>query len=336
MKLIRSISLLFLVLFLNTSYGQSWTGQAYDFYKSKDYENAKSFIDSAITSVERFDSQTWQLRGIIYRNVSTGDQLYYREIALESFVTAKKIDSTGIYTDKINKYLESTLIRYYNDAVSLLIDENEFEKSEKSYDIYKKEYKKLLNPIYDFRITDINYYNAMGVEYLKKTALVEQNKKNTFQEKSLYYFQKVLKIDSLDYKANFNMGVVYYNRGADYVMVSDPEITIDILILNLQKSESAFMIALPYLHRAEKLKPHSLEVQEALMGCYYGLHKNDLYLKYQTLVDQHNLQGFIDLYKAEPKNEDNIRNLIRIYTQTLLDEEKANFYKNVLYELKNP
>ena len=118
MKLIRYISIFVVMLTASHSFAQSWTGQAYDFYKAKDYEQARVAIDSAINSVERFDSQTWQLRGIIYRNISSGDQIYYREIALESFVLAKKIDSTGLYTAKINEYLRNTLVRYYNDAVT--------------------------------------------------------------------------------------------------------------------------------------------------------------------------------------------------------------------------
>ena len=334
MKLIRYISIIVLALTASNSYSQTWTGQAYEFYKVKDYENAKSAIDSAITTIERFDSQTWQLRGIIYRNISSGDQLYYREIALESFVRAKNIDSTGLYTEKVNGYLLNTVVRYYNDAVTLLIDEKEFDKAEESYATYKGQYKRLLDPGFDFRETDINFFNAMGSEYLVKVDLVEPNKKNALREKALFYCEKVLQIDSLDYKANFNAGIVYYNIGADYVMTVDPEITIEKLIMNQKRSEDAFLKALPYLHRSEKLKPGSKEVQEALMGCYYGLNNNEMYLKYQTLVDKQNIQLYLDRCKTHPDDIDNIKQLIRVYTFTLIDEEEAARFTQILNELK--
>jgi tetratricopeptide (TPR) repeat protein len=295
MKLIRHI-LLFIVLFTASySFAQSWTGQAYEFYKANDFESAKTAIDSAINTVERHDSQTWQLRGVIYRNISSGDQLYYREIALESFVRAKNIDTTGLYTNQIKEYFRSTLVRYYNGAVTLLLEDNDFEKSEESYDTYVREYKKLVDPKYDFTENNINYYNAVGAEYLKKVELVEPAKKNYLREKAIEYSMKVLEYDSLDFKANFNIGIVYYNIGVDYVINIDPtNTTLEQLILNQKKSEEAFLKALPYLHRAERIDPNNKAVQEALMGCYYGLNNNEKYLKYQKLVDQHNLGTYLE------------------------------------------
>lgn len=335
MKLIRYISFIMMITVIGTAYGQSWTGQAFEFYKAKDFENAKTAIDSAITTAERFDSQTWQLRGIIYRNISNGDELYYREIALESFVHAQKVDTTGVYSDKIQEYLNATIIRYYNDAVTLLLEQKEFEKSEESYNAYKKHIKTLLDPNYDFRSVDINYYNTMGSEYLAQVDLVESAKKNALREKSLFYCKKVLEIDSMDYKANFNAGILYYNIGVDYVLAADPFITLDELIANQKKSEDAFLKALPYLHRAEKLKPESTEVREALMGCYFGLNRDDMYLKYQTMADKENLPGYLERFNTHPTDVENIRTLIRIYSKTLIDVERATFFKEKLNELEN-
>ncbi len=334
MKLIRYISFIILCSFMSNSYSQSWTGQAYTFYKADDLENAKSVIDSAIVSKERFDSQTWQLRGIIYRKISSGDQVYYREIALESFVRARDLDTAGVYTDKIKEYLNVTIVGYYNDAVTFLLDEKEFEKSEESYLLYKKHYKTLLDPGHDFRQGDINYYNAVGSEYLGKVDIVEPANKNQLREKAIFYCEKVLQIDSLDYKANFNIGIVYYNIGVDYVVVTDPLITIEELIINQKKSEDAFLKALPYLHRAEKLKPNSIEVQEALMGCYYGLNKDKLYLKYQTLVDRYYLRSYLERFETHPTDAENIRQLIRIYAKTLIDKEQEDRFRKALADLQ--
>ncbi|MCG8576221.1 MAG: hypothetical protein MI810_15125 [Flavobacteriales bacterium] len=50
---------------------QQLTAKAYDCYKQKDYACAQNWIDSAIVSNERSNSQTWQLRGVVYRNLET-------------------------------------------------------------------------------------------------------------------------------------------------------------------------------------------------------------------------------------------------------------------------
>lgn len=335
MRLWRYILILVVALSVHTSFAQTWTGQAYDFYKAKDYENAREAIDSAINTVERFDSQTWQLRGIIYRNISTGDQLYFREIALESFVTARKMDSTNLYKDKIDGYLRNTIIRYFNDAVRLLLEEGEFEKAEEAYNTYKEQMKTLLDPNFNFDVNDIDFYNGMGAEYLKKVDVVEQSKKNDLRQKALFYCEKVLQIDTINAKANFNIGIVYYNIGADYVMVTAPDITLEELIMNQKKSEDAFLKALPYLHRAESLDPNNKEIQEALMGCYYGLNNNEMYLKYQKLVDQHNIEHYKQRLNTHPNDEENIKQLIRVYTYTLINEAEAARLRKVLYDLRN-
>ncbi|NOQ74506.1 MAG: hypothetical protein GQ574_21020 [Crocinitomix sp.] len=337
MKLIRYISILIVMLSASSSFAQIWTGKAYDFYKAGEYESAKTAIDSAISSIERFDSQTWQLRGHIYRDISNGDQIYYREIAIESFVRAKKIDSVGLYTVKINGYLRNTLVRYFNDAVTLLIEDGEFEKSEESYNIYTREYKKLIDPNFDFTVTNINYYNAVGSEYLKKVDIVEPTKKMQLREKAIEYSNKVLVFDSLDFKANFNIGIVYYNIGVDYIITIPADgITLEGIILNQKKSEEAFLKALPYLHRAERLDPNNKAVQEALMGCYYGLNNNEMYLKYQKLVDQHNIGTYLERHNTHPADIENVRQLLRVYTQTLIDLEQAEKFKKILFALENP
>jgi tetratricopeptide (TPR) repeat protein len=337
MKLIRYISIFIVMLTATHSFAQSWTGQAFAFYKADDLSNAKTAIDSAINTTERFDSQTWQLRGIIYRNISSGDQLYYREIALESFIRAKKIDSTGLYTVKINDYLRNTIVRYFNDAVTLLMEDGEFEKSEESYNVYIREYKKLVDPNFDFTTNNINYYNAIGSEYLKKVDLVEPSKKMALREKAIEYSTKVLAYDTLDFKANFNIGIVYYNIGVDYVITIDPDGTsLEQIILNQKKSEEAFLKDLPYLHRAERLQPNNKAVQVALMGSYYGLNNMEMYLKYQKLVDQHNLGGYLERYNTHPDDIENARQLVRVYTQTIKDAEQADKFKKILYVLENP
>jgi|GEM_PF-2623428 len=334
MRFIKYISLIVLGLSLNQAYSQ-WTGTAYELYKNQKFEEAKVAIDSAVSSTERFDSQTWQLRGLIYRSISDGDQLYYRGIAMESFVHAKKLDSTGVYTAKINDYLKSTVLRYYNDAVTLLTEEKEFVKAEESYNTYKKHYSTLVDPSFNFDKTDVEFYNAMGVEYLNKADDFELSKKAEFKEKSIYYCLKTLAIDSLHYQANYNIGIVYYGNAVDYITSVDPEITIEQLILNQKRAEESFLKGIPFLKTCERLNSEDINVKIALMGCYYGLNNEEEYLIYQTYVDLYYLSSYLDTYKTDPTDQDNLKILIRIYTVTLPNAEEAEKYKNELHSLQD-
>lgn len=334
MRLIKYISLILIGLNLNQGYSQ-WTGTAYELYKSQKFEDAKIAIDSAINSPERFDSQTWQLRGLIYRSISDGDQLYYRGIAMESFIHAKKLDSTGVYTTKINDYLKHTVLRYYNDAVKLLNEEKEFDKAEESYLTYKKHYLSIVDPNFIFDKIDSEFYNAMGVEYLNKAEDAELNKKINIQEKSIFYCLKSLETDSLNYQANFNIGIVYYTIAVDFITNVDPEITIEQLMLNQKRAEDAFLKGIPYLKKCEQMNPTDINVLIALMGCYYGLNNEVEYLKYQTIVDLYYLDSYIKIYKENPKDKENLKTLVRIYMVTLPNKEEAEKYRNELHSLQD-
>ncbi|WP_066758724.1 hypothetical protein [Crocinitomix algicola] len=334
MRLIKYISFLIVVFSAGQTFSQtSWTGKAYEAYKANDYNNAQIAIDSAIKTNERYDSQTWQLRGIIYRNVTKGDSLFNRKIALESFVQAKDIDSLGLYRAQIDGYIKNTVIRYFNDAVTWLLVEKEFEKSLDSYETYKNHYVTLIDPNHDFTEADINYYNAVGVEYMTKATVVSTKEKDDLRDKALLFCHKALDLDTTAYTANFNIAIIHYNTGADFIMDQPAEITIEQLILSQQKAADAFLKALPYAHRAEKIKPNSKELHEALMGCYYGLNNNERYIHYQTLVDKKNIAFYEEQYRKDPKDKKNIKELIRVYSFTIVNPEKEKFYRKALQEL---
>lgn len=335
-KHIGHILFVLTVLISQQSFSQSLTGTAFELYKAKDYRNAMVWIDSAVQTNERYDSQTWQLRGIIYRKTVGGDdELYFREIALESFIRAQTADSTGVYKTKIEDYLKNTVILYYNDAVTLMKTDKDFESSQESYLTYKDQYHKLIDPTFDFSSSDITYYNALGADYLSLVTAVNDDQKEKIRIKSMESCEMVIQIDSMNFQANLNIGLLNYNQGADYVTKADPFMTIEDIMYNQEKSKVSFLKAIPYLKRAERINPTDKKVLIALMSCYYGLHKNDLYIKYQTMVDKMDIDGLEEKHRTNPKDVEVIKELIRIYTNTLIAEKKSKYYKKLLNDL-NP
>lgn len=321
-----------LILITQAGLSQELTAKAHAMFKAGDYDSARVFIDQAIQTPEKNNSQTWQLRGLIYRKLETPENIQYREVALESFVQARKTDSTGIYKDKINEYLYNTIVRYYNDAVTFL-SENKFAESERSYLIYKEKYSTLIDSGKDFKPQDIEYYNALGNGYSRQLGRLSGKDYEITFTLSVNALSKVLAIDSMNYLANLNTAVLYYNRGADLVENPDVNGSIEELIANIELSNQLFLMALPMMQKAYLLNPESPEVIEGLAGIYYSLNDNENWTIYQTKLDIINLPQYLAAYEKDPTNKDVLKQLVRIYSTTLKDDAQHLKFKTILDQL---
>lgn len=335
MKAIRNIAFICFATLAFASHGQQLTAKAYEFYQAQQFDSAKAWLDSAVVSNERFNSQTWQLRGLVYRKLESEEKMDYRNISIESFVQARNVDSTGAYKEKIDGYLYNTIIRYYNDAV-VAMNDGKLEQSEAAYLSYKEKYKKYVDSGFDFKQNDIEYYNALGGNYLKLVAGLQGEEKSKKVAKGVHYFEIVLKHDPDQFMPNFNVGIMYYNQGADLIMNMDPLTPLEDIPVLEAEAQKGFENALPYLLHANKLEPDRTDVIEAITGCYYGLwgSENEDYLKYQTMLDEKNLPDLIEKHGSEPENKKVLRELVRIYSTTIKDEEKYKQYSEKLNKLE--
>lgn len=329
MKAIRNISILIFAFLAASSYGQSLTVKANECYKEKDYACAQTYIDSAIVSMERFNSQTWQLRGLVYLKLETPENKDVRNISIESFVQARNLDSTGLYSDQINNFLRNAIIRYFNDAV-IAIDNGLPEQSEQSYITYKGKYKKYIDPNYDFNSSDVEYYSALGGLYMKQAATKPEPARTKLLAKGAHFYEKVLSIDDNLFQPNFNLGITYYNLGADLIMNMDPFTPIDSIPVIEHRAQDLFRKAVPFLLKAHDLDSKRTEVIEALTGCYYGLQDNENYLKYQTILDKKNLPILEEQIVKEPTDLKVLNELCRIYSTTIKDPQKYKKYLEML------
>ena len=336
MRRLREILLFVLLMGGFSAFAQPLTGKAYECYQASDWACAKTWIDSAIVSEERNNSQTWQLRGVIYRKLETPQTLDFRNIAIESLVQARNLDVDNKYKDKIDELLFNTIIRYYNDAVTYL-EGSSLKESEKTYHVYKEKYSKYLNPGNDFKQSDIDYYNALGSRYMGEIELLEASpKKDELIDKAIGLFTYVIELDSTNWQANFNTGIIYYNRGADLAMHADPTLfieNIEELDKLLTRSVELFKQALPYLHRAYRLDSSNVGVMEGITGCYYGLNDNDNYPKYQKILDEHQIDSLMERQAKNPNDLDILRDILRIYSQTIINEEQYLKYKAIYDKL---
>lgn len=264
----RNILLILMLLGIQVSWSQGHVNKAYEYYKVKAYDSARVYIDSAIISDERLESQTWQLRGLIYKGLSPDDNETI-SISVESFVQARTLNPDE--TDKINGFLKNSLIQFYNNAV-VQMNAGELTKSEQSYYLYRSKYLKYLDPNFDFKGTDVAYYNALGNAYSQKLKSFAGDEKIKLSEKAVAAYNKVLAIDPTNYEANVGAGIAYYNLGADIItQMTEVDTPLDQVQVGIEKSIQYFNAALPHLQKAYEQNPENKTIVEGLAGTYLGL-----------------------------------------------------------------
>jgi len=285
MRILRNISLICLTIVSLQSYAQNYTSKAYNFYVNKDNSNAKIYIDSAVfNSEEKQYSKTWQLRGVIYRNLEKEDGIESREIAIQSFVTARTVDTENEFSQDIYNYLFNLNIRYYNDAVEKIQSGN-LDDAELSYIVYKSNFSNLLLEEKEFKTQDIEFYTALGAAWFKKNKTTETELKENVYKNAINAFQKVIDYDSLNFDCNRGIGISYYNQGADLIMNMNPFAT-DLEEIDYVQTKSINILKKgePYLLIAFAQDNNNIDVVEALTGIYYSLNETEKYEKFNTLL----------------------------------------------------
>ena len=261
-------------------------------YQDKDFSKAKELIDSAIAmcpSLEE-DSYVWHIRGFIckdlyFKTEKSNINSPSRETAIESFVRSFELDTKGEYIGNNRKAIRKLAGTYSNNAASLL-DTNNFAKAVTLYSKYKTVIK-IITPEYDFTSKDINFNNVLAAVYKEQ---YENNRmlNREYLDKSMAMYSKTLKLDSMNFNANYNLGVIYYNIGVGYVLSIDDFIDdLEKLIESQENMTQYCKKALPFLQRAHKVK-ETREIIEGFRGIYKNLNEHEKMLFYEQKLNEYN------------------------------------------------
>ncbi len=254
---------------------------ALEAYQNKDFARALELMDSAMALCEEVnnDSYAWHVKGFICRDLYKSTELGVadaksRECAIESFMTSLKLDTSDEFKVNNVKGVKSMAIKYQNDAVNRL-DTNHYEKAIEMYDLFKSTMIKV-KPDYDFTAQDIMFNNALGGVYEE---MYENDRKNNvgYLDKAVASYQKTLAIDSTNYTALFDIGIIYYNKGVDLILELDDETDLKDVIDAQEKLLENCILALPYLKKAYKLRK-SKEIIEGFRGIYKTMNDMEKYL----------------------------------------------------------
>ncbi|MFN3916528.1 MAG: tetratricopeptide repeat protein [Flavobacteriales bacterium] len=273
------IAIIFCLLMVSGAYAQSknWE-KALKAYQEENFDDAIKFSDNSIMDdAESKDAYTWHVRGFIYRaahkkldDSSPASKL--RETSIESFLKSIELDSNKEFEIKNKSAVINLAKTYFNDAVRALSAET-FEDAIEYYAKYK-DVTRRVEPDFSFKQTDIDFNNTLGAVYQN---IYENDKgaNQNFMQKAIDVYKTTIEIDSLNYNANYNIGVLYYNQGVDLILSIDPEAPLPIVIETQEMCAELFIRSLPYMKRAYNLKPTNRETIIGLAGIYFNLNDNE-------------------------------------------------------------
>lgn len=277
MRFIITISILILIHCIPAKCQDDALKQAYEGYQKGNLLEAKKHIDTAVKLDEvKDDPSAWYLRGFIYKDLYKGnsDNDSYREQAIDAFSSLMKMkDNDKYHKDALQnlKYLSTT---YYNDAVTCL-EMGEVDCALDNYDSFESTYPVQMDPSVSLKERNISFYLAIGS---RLTSLHNADKSGTYRyfDEAITQFKKVLEYDDRNLKANYNLGVLYYNKAVNLIADLDYD-NVDIIAIGELEDNSIqiFQTALPYLEKAHAIDPNDINTLEGLAGIYFSLREFD-------------------------------------------------------------
>lgn len=112
-----------------------------------------------------------------------------------------------------------------------------------------------------------SFYNARGVLF--------DLSKDFYKAEAEYL--RALELNPEYFEPTLNLGVIYYNRGAEEMNKANDLTNNREYEVAKKKAEDTFRQSLPYMEKAHELRPDDLMVLETLKNLYYRFDMNDKY-----------------------------------------------------------
>ncbi len=241
----------------------------------KKFDQAIQIIDKVVVNPETATDHTaWYIRSYAYLH-------HYKQLGLEKYahtalidtavkssVISIQLDTKADYKTNNEDLIKSSAAMYYKLCTTLLQDSLNSPKSEKYYLNYKK-YTTIINPTFDFKQKDLEYYNTTG------SLFADMYMKHNFDQKygdiAKSALLKVLEIDSKNISANINLGILYYNQGATLMRMMDYDVDLAQLDVIQENAKKLFKQSLPFMIKVYEIDPKTEKALESLQGIYSAL-----------------------------------------------------------------
>ncbi|GIV28562.1 MAG: hypothetical protein KatS3mg027_2376 [Bacteroidia bacterium] len=271
--------------------------EAFDCYQNRDFNCAKSKVDEVVLHPETKDEPVaWSLKAHVYYqffknyeyNVYNSN---YRNEALNAVQMSQSL-APDAETETNNKRLIKAIAEsYFNQIKIFLYDSMNYERCLELYSNYKNIYKQV-EPAMDFKSKDVEFYLSVGGQFVttvKKLLDLESNIPQSLFDKyteiSKVAFNKVIELDPNHPGALKGLAVAYYNQGAKLIKEMSFDTPIEQIEQIQENANKYFKQALPYMQKANEVKPNDPDIIEGLTGIYYALHENEKYIEYKKKLD---------------------------------------------------
>lgn len=232
-------------------------------------------------------ADSWYLLGAVYKEMykkyeNENVASPYRTKAFEAFRTSLTLDTSAASQKLVRDNLRYIALRYYNDAVATL-DTVHYETSVTCYKNYRDAVL-LADPGIDIQKKDEGFYLALASMY---TTIYNLDKKaNTkFYDLARNTYMDVLKTNPDNYTANYNLGLLYWNKGVDLMYDIDYDVNLDSAMDVQDHSVELFKASLPFAEKAYEIAPKREETLIVLSGIYYSLNEFQKSKVYQEMLD---------------------------------------------------
>ena len=275
------------------------TSQAVKLYESGDLVGAKEVILDALQKEEEQNHPyTWCVKGFIfkeiYKTIENKDRYSAnRDVAIDALKTSIRLDTKKEYETTNLKALEFLANTLYNDVVYLTRGLNEYnvDEPEKFYKRYQTVWR-LVEPNADFTHKDVELYRVMA-EGFNKIYKADPERNLVFFDKSASYYKKAIALRPDDTLANYNLAILYYNRGVFKIKKIGASTEIFELIFIQDECIELFKQSLPFMKKAHDLDPTRKEPLQGLRAIFKSLSEDQEELKYRTLLEQYIKEGVI-------------------------------------------
>ena len=247
---------------------------ALNYMQKNNVDSAKIEIDLHMQNVDvQLDPENWYLEGFIYKELykkyeNENFNSPYRAKSLNSFKKSFKLDTVIARTKTTKELIRYLAGRFYNDAV-LTLDSLNYLTSILCYEQYR-DAALILDSILDIKKKDIEFYLALGTIYVEIY--------NSDKIKNLQFFNltrdtymKILNWDPNNYAANYDLGLLYWNKGVHLMNNIDYELNLDSVMQVQNYSVSIFKESLPFAQKAYEMEPKREETLIVLSGIFYSL-----------------------------------------------------------------
>lgn len=282
----KKIFYIALLLFCTSNViGQNKLTNAVYSLKNNEIDKAKELIDAAsVDSTFAEKPATWYYKGFIYKELFKRDEAnnresQLREQSIEFFSKSYEIEKDGPFSkgcENAFKYFAST---FYNQC-AISFNPNDYPVAISSYN-RSKELTRRVDPNTDFTEKDNNFDLALASTY-GRIAANDTTNADVYIDKSIELYRKILSVDSTNFSANYNLGIIYYNKGVEIVKAMDYGLDLMELTMMTDQLYEIFRISLPYMKKAYDLKPDREETIIGLEGIYFSLNdveKSELFKK---------------------------------------------------------